>query len=174
MAVATRVERASREGTTRFEREGLSKWPTLPSTPATKTCRRGPRFVAVGAGLEPAHALRREPRLQRGATPFRSPYQHKHSGGDDPIRTDGAFRVHSALAVRCLKPLGHVSKHLWWGWRDLNSHAQRHWFLRPACLPFPPHPHDVVTRNNLVTLPAFRFRARNLLTPMVGSQGLEP
>lgn len=30
-------------------------------------------------------------------------------GGDDPIRTDGALRGHSALAVRCLRPLGHVS-----------------------------------------------------------------
>lgn len=28
--------------------------------------------VAAGAGLEPAHALRREPRFQRGAMPFRS------------------------------------------------------------------------------------------------------
>jgi hypothetical protein len=31
--------------------------------------------VAVGAGLEPAHAFRREPRLRRGAMPFRSPYR---------------------------------------------------------------------------------------------------
>ena len=37
------------------------------------------------------------------------PTVHKESGGDDPIRTDGAFRGHSALAVRCLRPLGHVS-----------------------------------------------------------------
>ena len=84
--------------------------------------------LAVGAGLEPAHALRREPRFQRGAIPFRSPYRlNKRSsrhgasaseqraaaacdaGGDDPIRTDGALRGHSALAVRRLRPLGHVS-----------------------------------------------------------------
>ena len=65
--------------------------------------------VAVGAGLEPAHASRREPRLRLGAMPFRSSYRYKQSGGDDPIRTDGAFRGHSALAVRCLRPLGHVS-----------------------------------------------------------------
>jgi hypothetical protein len=122
--------------------------------------------LAVGAGLEPAHALQREPRLQRGAIPFRSPYRLNkllrpynvsaseqraaaacNAGGDDPIRTDGAFREHSALAVRCLRPLGHVSTNLWWGWRDLNSHARRHWFLRPACLPFPPHPHELLTRN---------------------------
>ena len=32
-----------------------------------------------------------------------------NAGGDDPIRTDGAFRGHSALAVRRLRPLGHVS-----------------------------------------------------------------
>ena len=31
--------------------------------------------VAVGAGLEPAHASRREPRLRRGAMPFRSSYR---------------------------------------------------------------------------------------------------
>ena len=109
MAVAARVERASPEGTSRLERDGLSKCPTLPSTPATKTCRRGPRSVAVGAGLEPAHASRREPRLRRGAIPFRSSYRYRQSGGDDPIRTDGALRRHSALAVRCLRPLGHVS-----------------------------------------------------------------
>ena len=33
----------------------------------------------------------------------------KESGGDDPIRTDGASRWHFALAVRRLGPLGHVS-----------------------------------------------------------------
>jgi hypothetical protein len=32
----------------------------------------------------------------------------RQSGGDDPIRTDGAFQEHSALAVRCLRPRGHV------------------------------------------------------------------
>ena len=36
--------------------------------------------------------------------------QHTHvSGGDDPIQTDGALQKHSALAVRRLRPLGHVS-----------------------------------------------------------------
>ena len=34
--------------------------------------------LVVGAGLEPAHASRREPRLQRGAMPFRSSYRYKH------------------------------------------------------------------------------------------------
>ena len=33
----------------------------------------------------------------------------KESGGDDPIRTDGASRWHFALAVRRLGPIGHVS-----------------------------------------------------------------
>jgi hypothetical protein len=37
-----------------------------------------PGHLAVGAGLEPAHASRREPRLQRGAIPFRSSYRYKH------------------------------------------------------------------------------------------------
>ena len=68
LAVAARVERASPEGTSRFERDGLSDCPTLPP----------PRSLAVGAGLEPAHASRREPRLQRGAMPFRSSYRYKH------------------------------------------------------------------------------------------------
>ena len=73
------------------------------------------------------HRLR-EPRLRRGAIPFRSSYRLNkplrrynvlareqrataacNAGGDDPIRTDGAFQGHSALAVRCLRPLGHVS-----------------------------------------------------------------
>ena len=58
---------------------------------------------------------------------------------------------HSALAVRCLKPLGHVSRTLWWGWRESNSHARRRWFLRPVCLPFPPHPHDLLTSSTLNT-----------------------
>ena len=66
-------------------------------------------------------------------------------GGDDPIRTDGARYGHSALAVRRLRPLGHVSMNSWWGWSDLNSHARRRWFLRPVCLPVPPHPHHLLT-----------------------------
>jgi hypothetical protein len=37
---------------------------------------------------------------------------HPALGGDDPIRTDGAFRGHAALAVRRLSPLGHVSINL--------------------------------------------------------------
>jgi hypothetical protein len=78
-------------------------------------------------------------------------------GGDDPIRTDGAFQRHSALAVRRLRPLGHVSMNSWWGWRDLNSHARRRWFLRPVCLPFPPHPHHLLTSRSLDTLPTIRF-----------------
>ena len=54
------------------------------------------------------------------------------SGGDDPIRTDGAFRGHSALAVRCLVHSATSPRISWWGWRDLNSHARRRWFLRPV------------------------------------------
>jgi hypothetical protein len=194
LAVAARVERASPEGTSRFERDGLSQCPTLPKpqrrepvlTPTNKDrssgtpCRRGPRFVAVGAGLEPAHASRREPRIRRGAIPFRSSYRltklssllktsaseqqavaRCNRGGDDPIRTDGAFRGHSALAVRCLRPLGHVSVICWWGWRDLNSHARRRWFLRPVCLPFPPHPHDLITPSDLDTHQAIRLLSNN-------------
>jgi hypothetical protein len=42
------------------------------------------------------------PRESRASAAF-------NAGGDDPIRTDGAFRRRSALAVRCLRPLGHVS-----------------------------------------------------------------
>jgi hypothetical protein len=139
--------------------------------------------VAVRAGLEPAHALRREPRLQRSAIPFRSSYRltqlssqpkgfaseqravaRCNRGGGDPIRTDGAFQKHSALAVRRLRPLGHVSIIFWWGWRDSNSHARRHWFLRPACLPFPPHPHDLLTPCNLDTRRVIRFLGTNLST----------
>lgn len=133
----------------------------------------GTRSVALGAGLEPAHALRREPRLRRGAIPFRSSYRLNDLA--ETIRFERMVPIeHSALAARCLRPLGHISVKYWWGWRDLNSHVPRHWFLRPACLPFPPHPHSFVTRNNLLTLPTFRLRAPNLSTSMVGFQGLEP
>ena len=52
-----------------------------------------------------------------------------------------ALRVSSAVPY----PLGHVSMNFWWGWRESNSHAQRRWFLRPVCLPFPPHPHYLLT-----------------------------
>ena len=41
-------------------------------TPATKTCRRGPRFVE-DLNLH-THRLR-EPRFRRGAIPFRSSYR---------------------------------------------------------------------------------------------------
>ncbi len=138
------------------------------------------------------HRLR-EPRLQRGAIPFRSSYRvttHIRSrnfsaseqraaaacnaGGDDPIRTDGAFQGHSALAVRCHRPLGHVSIIPWWGWRDLNSHAQRHWFLRPACLPFPPHPHDLLTSCNLDTPRVIRSPSTNLSTNWWASRDQNP
>ena len=37
---------------------------------------------------------------------------HPTLGGDDPIRTDGALRGRAALAVRHLRPLGHVSMNL--------------------------------------------------------------
>ena len=184
MAVAARVERASPEGASRLERDGLSTCPTLPQlqrrrsvlTPTNKDrssgtpCRRGPWILAVGAGLEPAHALQREPRLRRGAIPFRSSYRFQktapmqkssRANGDRLLhqcwrrRSDSngwcLFKGHSALAVRRLRPLGHVSLNVWWGWRDLNSHARRHWFLRPACLPFPPHPHGLLTSSNLNT-----------------------
>jgi hypothetical protein len=46
--------------------------PTNKNRSSGTPCRRGPRSLAAGAGLEPAHALRREPRLRRGAIPFRS------------------------------------------------------------------------------------------------------
>ena len=117
--------------------------------------------LAVGAGLEPAHAslARASPPTRCDTIPLILPT--KQTGGDDPIRTDGAFRGHSALAVRCLRPLGHVSTNLWWGWRDLNSHARRHWFLRPACLPFPPHPHDLLTCISSDTHQAIGFLSTN-------------
>ena len=87
--------------------------------------------MAVGAGLEPAHASRREPRLRRGAIPFRSSYRLNklmpsptivransgwllHAMLAETIRFErmAPFRRRSALAVRCLRPLGHVSVNL--------------------------------------------------------------
>ena len=91
MAVAARVERAGPEGTSRLERDGLSKCPTLPL---------------------------------------------------------------STAAISLLI--------FWWGWRDLNSHARRRWFLRPVCLPISPHPHDLVTTCRLDTRRASRLISTNL------------
>ena len=65
--------------------------------------------VAVGAGLEPAHAVRREPCLQRGAIPFRSSYRLNNLAETIRFERMVPFKEHSALAVRCLSPLGHVS-----------------------------------------------------------------
>jgi hypothetical protein len=130
--------------------------------------------LAVGAGLEPAHVSRREPRFRRGAIPFRSSYRYRQCGGDDPIRTDGALKGHSVLAVRCLNHSATSPCNFWWGWRDSNSHAQRPWFLRPVCLPVPPHPPYLLTPINLDTHRAIRSHAKNPSKNMVGSQGLEP
>ena len=98
LAERARVERASPEGTPRFKRDRLATCRTSPSihggSGASRT-RKPRRYVplrtgwayhmpnatvAVGAGLEPAHALRREPRLQRGAIPFRSSYRLRKTG----------------------------------------------------------------------------------------------
>ena len=51
---------------------------------------------------------KRAPGLRPGRA-SQSPQHTQHFGGNDPIRTDGAFRGHSALAVRRHKPIGHVS-----------------------------------------------------------------
>lgn len=53
------------------------------------------------------HRLR-EPRFRRGAIPFRSSYRLDNLA--ETIRFERMVpRRHSALAVRCLRPLGHVS-----------------------------------------------------------------
>jgi hypothetical protein len=56
--------------------------------------------VTVGAGLEPAHASRREPRLRRGAIPFRSSYRSitiwRRRSDSNGWRPPWALRVSSA------------------------------------------------------------------------------
>lgn len=51
----------------------------------------------------------REPRLRRGAIPFRSSYRLDNLAETIRFERMVPFRWHSALAVRCLRPLGHVS-----------------------------------------------------------------
>ena len=148
--------------------------PNATSTPATKTCRRGPRLAAVGAGIEPAHALEREPRFRRGAIPFRSSYLYNQFGGDDPIRTDGAFKGHSALAVRRLSPLGHASFDFLVGMERFELSCTRRWFLRPVCIPVPPHPHDLLTSCNLDTRQTSRFLSANPSTTWWAPRDLNP
>lgn len=102
------------------------------------------------------------------------PTVHKESGGDDPIRTDGAFQGHSALAVRCLRPLGHVSVNLLVG-------MERFELSRPKAL---------VSKTSVSPISTTSPRLTNSKQPgytssdqvfnhkpvdeLVGSQGLEP
>ena len=64
--------------------------------------------LAVGAGLEPAQVLRRDPRLRRGAIPFRSSYRRPIWRRRSDSERMAPFEGRSAL-VRLLRPLGHVS-----------------------------------------------------------------
>ena len=65
--------------------------------------------VAVGAGLEPAHAVRRS--LASNEVRYRSAHPTDKTTWRRRSDLNGwcLFKVHSALAVRCLRPLGHVS-----------------------------------------------------------------
>ena len=52
----------------------------------------------------------------------------------------------------------------WCGRRDSNSHALRHWYLKPACLPIPPLPLTVLQRSTQHT--SYNHRAFKLKYPI--------
>ena len=149
--------------------------------------------LAVGAGLEPAHALRREPRLQRGAIPFRSPYRLNKllrpynvsaseqraaaacdAGGDDPIRTDGAFQGHSALAVRCHRPLGHVSMNLLVGMERFELSRAKALVSKTSVSPISTTSPRLTNSLRLGYTSTNQVPEHEPVDEMVGSQGLEP
>jgi hypothetical protein len=125
LAVAARVERASPlEERPASDGVGLTHAQRY-LYPSEKTCRRGRRFVAAGAGFEPAHASQREPRFRRGAIPFRSSCPSNRLAETIRLERMAPFKGRAALAVRCLNPTQpRLLKTHWWGWRESNSHAQ--------------------------------------------------
>ena len=68
---------------------------------------------------------------------------------------------------------------LWCRWRDLNPHGVIQRFLRPSCLPIPPHLHILVRVDNVFSCSHKREPAPHILTQAVsvdnftrvGSQG---
>ena len=67
---------------------------------------------------------------------------------------------------------------LWCGWRDFNSHAQGHQFLRLACIAVPPHPRinlgPVSTLNLLRSWLTFTSRPDLALCTLEVETGIEP
>ncbi len=43
------------------------------------------------------------------------------------------------------------SQQSWCAWQDLNLHTFRHYHLKVACLPIPPHARDAVIMNQIPT-----------------------
>jgi hypothetical protein len=100
------------------------------------------------------------PQCSKGAPGLRpgkasqSPQHTQHFGGDDPIRTDGAFRGHSALAVRRLRPLGHVSMNFLVGMERFELSCSKALVSKTSVSPIfttspllnnSPHPEDMLS-----------------------------
>jgi hypothetical protein len=134
------------------------------STPATKTCRRESRFVAAGAGLEPAHASRRDACFRQGAIPFRSSCPSNRLAETIRLERMAPYNGRAALAVRCLNPTQpRLPKNSLVGMERVELSCTRRWFLRPVCLPVPPHPHLLThLRMNTLQVTGLLTQARAL------------
>jgi hypothetical protein len=97
-----------------------------------------------------------------------------NAGGDDPIRTDGAFQGHSALAVRRLRPLGHVSVNFLVGMERFELSRAKALVSKTSVSPIS------TTSPRLTNSVQPRYTSSDQVLrhkpvdEMVGSQGLEP
>ena len=70
--------------------------------------------------------------------------KHSHATSIPRQRTSGSLLTRPAIRALLQYKKGDKQAYPrtvnWCGWRDSNSHAFRHWYLKPACLPIPPHP----------------------------------
>lgn len=120
------------------------------------------------------HTLRlREPRFRRGAIPFRSSYRLDNLA--ETIRFERMVpRRHPALAVRCLRPLGHVSMNfLVWMERFELSRAKAlvsKTSVSPISTTSPRLTNSVQSRHTS----SDQVPKHKPVDELVGSQGLEP
>ena len=119
------------------------------------------------------HRLR-EPRLQRGAIPFRSSYRRNKLAETIRFERMVPFQRHSALAVRCHRPLGHVSMNLLVGMERFELSRAKALVSKASVSP------DSTTSPRLTNSVQPRYTSSDQVPKhkpadeMVGSQGLEP
>jgi hypothetical protein len=94
--------------------------------------------------------------------------------GDDPIRTDGAFQRHSALAVRCHKPFGHVSMNLLVGMERFELSRAKALVSKTSVSPISTTSPRLTNSLRLGYTSANQVPEHEPVDEMVGSQGLEP